>query len=219
MRATSESSSDSRDARAPSPGPIATVYMLIFAQAFAWGGGISTLLPLYGGEALHLTPEAIGRSMAIAFWVEVCLLFPVGWAADVWGKTRVVLPGFVAMLVGTLAVPFTHGVWGYGIAFIFLVGGMSVWMAAPALLAEQLSGGFRGKGAGLYRLVTDLGIHRCPRRGRLADRSIRVLDGNGGDCGGARRGHRLERLLPAQPTAGLTTRNAFWPRYASASLW
>ena len=155
-------SGDSRGDRAPSLGPIATVYMLIFAQAFAWGGGISTLLPLYGGEALHLTPEAIGRSMAIAFWVEVCLLFPVGWAADVWGKTRVVLPGFLAMLVGTLAVPFTHGVWGYGIAFIFLVGGMSVWMAAPTLLAEQLSGGFRGRGAGLYRLVTDLGFIVAP---------------------------------------------------------
>ena len=84
-------SSDSRKAPAPSLGPMATVYTLIFAQAFAWGGGISTLLPLYGGEALHLTPEAIGRSMAIAFWVEVCLLFPVGWAADVWGKARIVL--------------------------------------------------------------------------------------------------------------------------------
>ena len=154
--------SELREARAPSPGPMATIYMLIFAQAFAWGGGISTLLPLYGGEALHLTPEAIGRSMAIAFWVEVCLLFPVGWAADVWGKAGVVFPGFLAMFVGTLAVPFTHGIWGYGIAFIFLVGGMSVWMAAPALLAEQLAGGFRGKGAGLYRLVTDLGFIIAP---------------------------------------------------------
>ena len=155
-------SSGSRDASAPSLGPIMTVYLLIFAQAFAWGGGISTLVPLYGGEALHLTPEVIGRSMAIAFWVEVCLLFPVGWAADVWGKTRVVLPGFLAMFVGTVAVPFTHGVWGYGMAFIFLVGGMSVWMAAPALLAEQMTGGFRGKGAGLYRLVTDLGFIVAP---------------------------------------------------------
>jgi MFS family permease len=155
-------SSGSRDASAPSLGPIMTVYLWIFAQAFAWGGGISTLVPLYGGEALHLTPEVIGRSMAIAFWVEVCLLFPVGWAADVWGKTRVVLPGFLAMFVGTVAVPFTHGVWGYGMAFIFLVGGMSVWMAAPALLAEQMTGGFRGKGAGLYRLVTDLGFIVAP---------------------------------------------------------
>jgi MFS family permease len=155
-------SGDSRDARAPSLGPIATIYMLIFAQAFAWGGGISTLVPLYGGDALRLTPEAIGRSMAIAFWVEVCLLFPVGWAADVWGKARVVLPGFLAMLVGTLAVPFTQGVWGYGAASVLLVGGMSVWMAAPALLAEQLAGGFRGKGAGLYRLVTDFGFIVAP---------------------------------------------------------
>lgn len=154
--------SESRDARAPSPGPIATIYMLIFAQAFAWGGGISTLVPLYGGDVLRLTPEAIGRSMAIAFWVEVCLLFPVGWAADVWGKARVVLPGFLAILVGTLALPFAQGVWGYGAASVFLVGGMSVWMAAPALLAEQLAGGFRGKGAGLYRLVTDFGFIVAP---------------------------------------------------------
>ena len=155
-------SGDSRDARAPSLGPIATIYMLIFAQAFAWGGGISTLVPLYGGDVLRLTPEAIGRSMAIAFWVEVCLLFPVGWAADVWGKARVVLPGFLAILVGTLAMPFAQGVWGYGAASVFLVGGMSVWMAAPALLAEQLAGGFRGKGAGLYRLVTDFGFIVAP---------------------------------------------------------
>jgi predicted MFS family arabinose efflux permease len=154
--------SDSRGARAAPVGPMATIYMLIFAQAFAWGGGISTLLPLFGGEALHLTPESIGRSMAIAFWVEVALLFPVGLAADVWGKARVVLPGFLAMLVGTLAVPFAQGVWGFSMALIFLVGGMSVWMAAPALLAEQLTGGFRGKGAGLYRLVTDLGFIVAP---------------------------------------------------------
>ena len=156
-------SADPRDARVVSSlGRMATIYALIFAQAFAWGGGISTLLPLYGGDTLRLPPETIGRTMAIAFWVEVCLLFPVGWAADSWGKARVVLPGFVAMLLGTLILPLTREVWGYGIAFIFLVGGMSVWMAAPALLAEQMAGGFRGKGAGLYRLVTDLGFIVAP---------------------------------------------------------
>jgi len=143
-------------------GPMLTVYMLIFAQAFAWGGGISTLLPLYGGDALHLTPEVIGRTMAIAFWIEVGLLFPVGWAADVWGKVGVIFPGFLAMLIGTLATPFAQEIWGYGAAFVFLVGGMSVWMAAPTLLAEQLAGGFGGRGAGLYRLVTDLGFILAP---------------------------------------------------------
>ena len=153
---------ESQDSRATGLGPMLAVYLLIFAQAFAWGGGISTLLPLYGGEALRLTPEVIGRSMAIAFWFEVVLLFPVGWAADMWGKVKMVLPGFLAMLVGTLATPFAQSLWGYGMASVFLVGGMSVWMAAPALLAERLAGGFRGRGAGLYRLVTDLGFIVAP---------------------------------------------------------
>jgi MFS family permease len=76
------------------------------------------------------------------------------------------------MLVGTLATPFAGGLWSYGVASVFLVGGMSVWMAAPALLAEQLPGGFRGKGAGLYRLVTDLGFIVAPVAvGWLAGRS------------------------------------------------
>jgi MFS family permease len=151
-----------RERPAAAIGTILSIYLLVFGQAFAWGGGISTLLPLYGGEALHLTPDVVGRTMAIAFWVEVCLLFPVGWAADVWGKVRVVVPGFLAMLVGTLLSPWATGIWAYGAAFVFMVSGMSVWMAAPALLAEQRAGGFRGKAAGLYRLVTDLGVIVAP---------------------------------------------------------
>jgi MFS family permease len=100
--------------------------------------------------------------MAVAFWVEVCLLFPVGWAADVLGKVWVVVPGFLAMLVGIMCAPLTQGVWSYGVTFAFLVSGMSVWMAAPRLHAERLAGGFRGKAAGLYRLVTDLGVIVAP---------------------------------------------------------
>ena len=151
-----------RERSAASLGLTFTIYLLIFGQAFAWGGGISTLLPLFGGEALRMTPEVIGRVMAIAFWIEVCLLFPVGWAADVLGKVRVITPGFLAMLVGIVLAPLAQGVWSYGGAFAVLVSGMSVWMAAPALHAERLSGGFRGRSAGLYRLVTDFGFIVAP---------------------------------------------------------
>jgi MFS family permease len=143
-------------------GPLLVIFILVFGQAFAWGGGVSTLLPLYGGDKLFLSPEAIGRAMAIAFWVEVCLLFPVGWAADVWGKTTVVLPGFLAMLAGTLIAPFATGPGVYGFSFILLLSGMSVWMAAPGLLAEWSPGGFRGRSAGLYRLVTDFAFILAP---------------------------------------------------------
>ncbi len=143
-------------------GSLVAIFALIFAQAFAWGGGISTLLPLYGGDVLALSPDAIGRAMAIAFWVEVCLLFPVGWAADVWGKTTVMLPGFTAMLIGILVAPLTQTSWAYTAASVLLVSGMSVWMAAPGLLAELSPGGFGGRSAGIYRLVTDFGFIVSP---------------------------------------------------------
>jgi MFS family permease len=147
---------------ATSLGPVAAIYALIFAQAFAWGGGISTLLPLLGGQGLSLSSETIGRSMAIAFWVEVCLLFPVGWMADARGKLAVVIPGFLAMLAGTALAPFAQGAAGYGAAFALLTSGMSVWMAVPALLAERMGGRLRGRSAGLYRLVTDFGFIVAP---------------------------------------------------------
>ena len=145
-----------------SRGPILAIFVASFAQAFAWGGGISTLFPLFGGSALALSPAVIGRAMAVAFWLEVCLLYPVGWIADALGKVQVMIPGFVAMLVGTLLVPWTTGPIGYGAAFVIVAAGMSVWMMVPALMAESLAGGFGGKAAGLYRLVTDFGFIAGP---------------------------------------------------------
>jgi MFS family permease len=147
---------------AVSRGIILAIFLASFAQAFAWGGGISTLLPLYGGSVLHLSSAAIGQAMAIAFWVEVCLLYPVGWAADAWGKVAIMVGGFSASLLGTLLGPFATGPFGYGIAFALLTAGMSVWMTAPALLAEHLGSRFGGKAAGLYRLVTDFGFILAP---------------------------------------------------------
>jgi MFS family permease len=143
-------------------GPVAAVFAASFAQAFAWGGGISTLLPLYGGRALGLSSATIGQALAVAFCIEVILLVPVGWAADVWGKSRVMIPGFAVMLLGTILSPLTTGALGYGLAYAFLTVGMSVWMLVPALLAEQARGGFGGRAAAKYRLVTDLGFIVAP---------------------------------------------------------
>lgn len=151
-----------RERSAISWGPVLAVFVASFAQAFAWGGGIAMLLPLYGGSALGLSSAVIGQAMAVAFWIEVCLLVPVGWAADVWGKARVMIPGFAAMLLGTILAPMVTGTLGYGAAYAFLTIGMSVWMLAPALLAEWMAGGFGGRVAAKYRLVTDLGFIAAP---------------------------------------------------------
>jgi MFS family permease len=147
---------------AASRGVLLAIFALIFTQSFAWGGGIATLFPLYGGLELGLPPEMLGRIMAIAFWVEVVLLPPVGWAMDKWGKVPIIVPGFLAILLGSLLGPFTRGTVAYGVAYTLLVAGMSIWMAAPALLAEHLGPRFRGKAAGTYRLVVDLGLILAP---------------------------------------------------------
>jgi MFS family permease len=68
------------------------------------------------------------------------------------------IPGFIAMLLGTLLVPWATGPVSYGVAFVIVAAGMSVWMMVPALMAEHLAGGFGGKAAGRYRLVTDFGF-------------------------------------------------------------
>ena len=165
------SASGDRSSATASRGAILAIFVASFAQAFAWGGGIATLLPLYGGSALAFSPAVIGRVMAIAFWIEVCLLYPVGWAADAWGKVRVMIPGFVAMLLGTILVPWATGPVSYGAAFVVVTAGMSVWMMVPALMAECLAGGFGGRAAGLYRLVTDFGFIVAPAAvGWLVDR-------------------------------------------------
>jgi len=144
------------------PGALLAIYVLVFTQSVAWGGGISTLFPLYGGRELGMSSGTLGRIMAIAFWVEVVLLLPVGWAMDAWGKLRVLTPGFFAMLLGCLLCAFTRGTFAYGAAYTLLVGGMSVWMAAPGLLVERLGSRFRGKAAGTYRLAIDLAMIIAP---------------------------------------------------------
>jgi YNFM family putative membrane transporter len=151
--------------------PIVAIYLSTFSLAVAWAGGVSTLLPLYGGRGLSLPPEVLGRTIALAYAVGACLFVPVGWAADVLGRVRVMVPGFAVVLVGMLLVPHTRSALALGLAATLLIAGMTVWMTLPVLLAEQLPGGFRGPAAGFYRFISDLAYILAPGAvGWLIDR-------------------------------------------------
>ncbi len=128
----------------------------------AWAGGIGTLLPLYGGRALGLSTDVLGRTLSIAYAIEAAVLVPVGWAADALGRVRVLVAGFLLMLAGAASVSATTGVAGFGIAATLLILGLTAWMVPPVLLAERLPGGFRGPAAGIYRLVSDLAYIIAP---------------------------------------------------------
>jgi MFS family permease len=141
---------------------IGVIYLATFSLAVAWAGGIATFLPLYGGRALGLDAERLGRVLSVAYVVEAVLLVPIGWAADVLGRVRLLVPGLAVMMAGVLLVPQTRGVVTYAVGATLLVLGITVWMVPPVLLAERLPGGFRGPAAGLYRFVSDLGYVAAP---------------------------------------------------------
>jgi len=156
-------SGGSAPARTPlSWGAGLAIYLATFTLAVAWAGGVATFLPLYGGRALELPADVLGRTLSIAFAIEAAMLVPVGWAADALGRVRVLAAGFLAMLAGALLVPWTATVAGFAVGATLLVLGVAAWMVPPVLLTERLPGGFRGPAAGLYRLVSDLAYIVAP---------------------------------------------------------
>jgi MFS family permease len=135
---------------------------VVFGLAFAWAGAIVTLAPLYGGQALALDAASIGGALAVGYLVEAVLLIPVGWAADTFGRLRVLLPGIAVLVAGVVLLPLSGGLAGYTVACTLIIVGMTVWMIPASLLAEHLHGRFGSRTVAVYRFVTDLGTVAAP---------------------------------------------------------
>ena len=146
----------------PPWGTVLAIYLATLSLAVAWAGGIGTFLPLYGGRALRLSADVLGRTLSVAYAIEAVLLVPVGWAADALGRVRVLVTGFLVMLAGVVLVPGTASPVGFGVGAALVIFGLTAWMVPPVLLAERLPGGFRGRAAGLYRFVADLAYIVAP---------------------------------------------------------
>jgi MFS family permease len=146
----------------PSPLSLLAIYLVAFGLAFGWAGAIVTLAPLYGGQVLGLDAAAIGRALAVGYVVEAGLLIPVGWAADTFGRLRVLLPGLAVLVAGVVLLPLTGGLLGYTLACTLVIVGMTVWMIPASLLAEHLHGRFGSRAVGIYRFITDLGMVAAP---------------------------------------------------------
>jgi MFS family permease len=144
------------------PAALLAIHLVVGALSFAWAGAITTLVPLYGGQALGLSAADIGRTLAVAYGIEAVLLLPVGWAADTFGRLRVLLPGLGVVLAGVVLLPFTAAGPGYTVAATLVIAGMTVWMIPAALLAEHLGGRFGGRAVGVYRFVADVGMVTAP---------------------------------------------------------
>jgi MFS family permease len=149
-------------ARRPATASLFAIYLVAFGLAFGWAGAIVTLAPLYGGQRLGLDAATIGRALATGYVIEALLLLPVGWAADTFGRLRVLLPGMTVLIAGIALLPVTGGAAGYTLACTFVIVGMTVWMIPASLLAEHLHGQFGSRAVAAYRFTTDLGMVAAP---------------------------------------------------------
>jgi MFS family permease len=149
-------------AHRPDPRALFTIYLAAFGLSFGWAGAIVTLAPLYGGQVLGLNAAAIGRALALGYVIEACLLIPVGWTADTFGRVRVLLPGMAVLVSGVLLLPLSSGLAGYTLACVLVIVGMTSWMIPASLLAEHLHGRFGSRAVSLYRFVTDIGMVTAP---------------------------------------------------------
>lgn len=145
-----------------SPLPLLVIHFVVFGLAFAWAGAIVTLAPLFGRQGLGLSSADIGRALAVGYMVEAILLVPVGWAADTFGRLRVLLPGIAVLVAGVALLPTTGGPTGYTLACTLVIVGMTVWMIPASLLAEHLHGRFGSRTVSIYRVVTDAGTVAAP---------------------------------------------------------
>ncbi len=156
------SASPSVAAARPAPLALFAIYLVAFGLAFGWAGAIVTLAPLYGGQVLGFSAAAIGRALAIGYVAEAVLLIPVGWAADTFGRLRVLVPGMGVLVAGVVLLPLTQSLAGYTLACALVIVGMTVWMIPASLLAEYLHGRFGSRTVSIYRFITDLGMVAAP---------------------------------------------------------
>jgi MFS family permease len=134
------------------------VYGSIFLLMFNSVGFVGTAVPLFGHEVLALRPSAIGTGLAVASMIGLAVTIPGGAWADRFGPMRVLLPGFAAIVVGSLGFLLVRDAVGFVLAAA-VVGLYSAGSSVPsAVLGAVVPSHLRGPAVGLYRLAGDIGV-------------------------------------------------------------
>lgn len=101
--------------------------------------GLFMVMPVFALEARHYIggddPSAVGLALGIYGLVQALLQLPMGWAADRWGRKRVIVLGLVLFgigsLLGMVAITVEQLAWARA-----LQGGGAISAAVSALLAD-----------------------------------------------------------------------------------
>lgn len=125
---------------------------------------MSTLVvgPFFLAGALHLSPAAIGATMAAGPIASICTGVLAGRAVDRFGTRRMTTTGLSAMIAGSLTLALLPGAWGlpgYITGTVLLAPGYQLFLAAnnTGVLAATPADR-RGVASGLLGLSRNLGL-------------------------------------------------------------
>ena len=110
--------------------------------------GLFMVMPVFALEARRYIggedPSAVGLAMGVYGLVQAALQLPMGWAADRWGRKRVIVLGLILFGVGSVL-----GMWATTVHQLAwaraLQGGGAISAAVSALLADQTRDAVRTK--------------------------------------------------------------------------
>ncbi len=123
------------------------------------GGVWSTLIPLFGHDALGMSAEAIGTVLSIAIAAEFFTLYPFGAILDRHGRRLLLIGSLAAYAVSVVAVGYATSVLSLTLLLILLGVASGAGSTAPtAILADVTPKDRSGTGVGAFRFFGDLGF-------------------------------------------------------------
>lgn len=130
---------------------------LSFNFFFVGQGITNTLVPLYGGTVLHLSPVILGLALGLAGSVRVVISLVGGVVSDRSGRRTVLVPGAVALGAGVAAITLAQDATSFvAIVTVGAFGRLGNGVAAT-LLADLTPRERLGRTLGFNRFVGDFG--------------------------------------------------------------
>ncbi len=132
------------------------ICMIGFATFYLRNGATTGLIPVYMKDVLAMGPADLGILFTVASVIHGIIIYPAGWASDIWGRKPLIVPTGVFVGIGVAAVPFMTDVMPFVITFVLLHAAIGWGGQAPAAyLGDIAPDGHRGAAFGMYRTFGD----------------------------------------------------------------
>jgi MFS transporter, DHA1 family, multidrug resistance protein len=132
------------------------VCMIGFSTFYLRNGATTGLIPVYMDDILAMGPGDLGVLFTVASVIHGVIIYPAGWASDIWGRKPLIVPAGILVGIGVAAVPFMTEVTPFVITFILLHTVVGWGGQAPtAYLGDIAPDGMRGAAFGMYRTFGD----------------------------------------------------------------